>query len=253
MLLAEVLQDNICDTLKPFPINFATASIAGNHLIGDINQVYISISEDVTKKRDKKALTCSLIIPDREAMIQNFVKAFEDIMKRREKEEQKKIAEKAQHTPDIKSGEEVFLALATAILEDRPDKSTTPERLSREMILQGQIVDDWPLEIRGYFKCDAKEKCIMDMRQMDCPEFLVYVKRKNYWTLSKVKNLKEAKSKVLTQGYNYKGVEQVIVLHNLKNLKFKLYADNEWGIEPIAKSKAHTEKNLTLSWVKSRK
>ena len=60
------------------------------------------------------------------------------------------------------------------------------------MILQGKIENDWPLEIRGHFKYDAKEKRVMDMPEMDCPEFLVYEKSKAYWTLSKAKDLEEA-------------------------------------------------------------
>ena len=242
---------NICDALESFPVKFSTASIEGEYFNGEVNRVYISIFEDPTKKREKNAHTCSLIIPDGRAMINNFIKTFEKIKKDHEKNEQKKAEEKAQHIPEMKSVEEIFLALATAILEDRPDKSTTPERLSREMILQGKIENDWPLEIRGY-KTDAKEKRVLDMGEIDCPEILVYVKRKNDWTLSKIKNLEEAKKKVLTQGYNHKGVEQVIVLHNLKNLRFKLYAENRGEIEPISKSKAHTAKNLVLSWIKPR-
>ena len=244
---------NIRDALKSFPIKFSTASIAGENVNGDINQVHCFIFEDPTKKKEKNAITCTLVIPDRMAMFNNFIKAFEDIKKRQEKEEQTKTQEIALHTPEMKSVEEIFLALATAILEDHPDKSTSPVRLSREMILQGQIVDDWPLEIRGHVKYEAKEKRVLDMGQIDCPEFLVYVKSKSYWTLSKVPNLEAAKNTVLTKGYNYKDVEQVIVLHNLKNVKFKLYSRTRDEVEPISKRKAHAAKNLLLSWVKSRK
>ena len=247
---------NIRDALNSLPIKFSTANIVGDDMgeINNINQVSFWIFEDSTQPpKRKNTLTCSVVNPKRMATFQNFAKAFEDIKNRHEKEEQKKTQEKALHTPDIKNVEEIFLALAIAILDDRADKSVSPVWLSRELILQGEIVDDWPLEIRGNVKYEAKGKRVLDIGGIDCPEFLVYVKRKSDWTLSKAKNIEEAKRQVLTQGYNYKGVEQVIVLHNLKSLRFKLYAENKGEIEPISKSKAHTAKNLLLSWVKSRK
>ena len=121
------------------------------------------------------------------------------------------------------------------------------------MIVEAQIVNDWPLEIRGSVGVIPKENCLIFNNQIDCPEFLVYVKRKSDWTLSKAKSLDAAKHTILHCGYNYKGVEQAIVLQGLKNLKFNLFAENNGEIEPISKSKAHTAKNLLLRWVKSRK
>lgn len=249
---------NIRDALESYLVKFSTANIVGDDMgeINNINQVFFLIFEDSTQPpKRKNALTCSVVNPKRMGTFQNFEEACENMVKALEEQkqkEQKKAEEKAQHTPEMKSVEEIFLALATAILEDRPDKSTTPERLSREMILQGKIENDWPLEIRGSVNAEAKGRCVLDIGEIDCPEFLVYVKRKTDWTLRKAKNLEEAKKKVLTQGYNQKGVEQVIVLHNLKNLRFKLYAENRGEIEPISKSKAHTAKNLVLSWIKPR-
>lgn len=242
---------NICDALETFPFYFATSTISGERF-DDINQVYIFI-EEKAERRKKNAPTGTLVIPSRMEILTNLKKAFEDIMKRREKAEQKKAEEIAQHTPNMKNVEEIFLALANAILEDRPDKTTSPKTLAREMILQGELVCDWPLEIRGHVKYEAKDNRLLDMDQMDCPKFLVYVKRKSAWTLSKVKNLEDAEYQIICSGYNYKDVEQVVVLHNLKNLKFKLYSRTRYKIEPISKSKAHTAKNLTLGWVKSRK
>ena len=243
---------SICKVLEPFNINFHNADIVGYN-IGDINRVDFCISEDNTEPKESKIKLCTVVVPSLMAAFKNMEKALEIFEKEKAKEEFKKAQEKSQHTPNMKCVDEIFISLATAILEDRPDKSTSPEKLSREMILQAQIKNDWPLEIRGSVNAVAKENCVIDVGQIDCPEFFVYVKNKGYWTLNKTATLETAKNIILTQGYNYKGVEQVIVLHNLKNVRFKLFAENKGEIEPISKSKAHTAKNLLLRWIKSRK
>lgn len=241
---------NICDALKPLNFNFYSSSITGDELNKDINLVSFYIFEDNDKEKASK-MNAHVISPNIQATIDRFIETFEKITKNREKEEQLKIQEKSQHTPNMKSTKEIFTTLAAAILKDHPNKSLSPEKLAREMILEAQIVCDWPLEIRGYTNSSNKPQTIIE-EQFDCPEFLVYVKHTSYWVLSKAQSLETVKDRVL---YNYKqkSVEQVIVLHNLKNVKFKLFAENKGEIEPISKKEANTAKKLLLSWGKSKK
>ena len=246
--------NNICHAIAQFNINFQHTEIVGANFICDINRVDFCIIEDTApEQKEKKVLSCSRIVPN----MMSTLNRVEEVLKKFEKEhaekEYKKTQEKSQHTSNMKSVDEIFIALATAILEDSSNKLTSPEKLSREMILQAQIKNDWPLEIRGSVNGFAKENCVVDVAQIDCPEFFVYVKNNGYWTLSKAATLEAAKTMILTQGYNYKDVEQVVVLHNLKNMRFKLFTENKGEIEPISKSKAHTAKRLLLRWIKSRK
>ena len=245
--------NNICNALEPFNIKFRHTSIVGENFIYDINQVNFCILESDAEQKASKLGRCSLIVPNMMSTINRVEELFKKIEKEEAEKECKKIQEMSQHTPNMKSVDEIFLALATAILEDSPNKLTSPGKLSREMILQAQIKNDWPLEIRGSDNVFAKENCVIDVDQIDCPEFFVYVKNKGYWTLSKTASIETAKNMILTQGYNYKSVEQVIVLHNLENVRFKLFTENKGEIEPISKSEAHTAKRLLLRWVKSRK
>jgi hypothetical protein len=240
--------NNICDALKPFNINFSTTKITGENIIDDTNRVDFCILEDNTKPTKRNTITSSLIVPNIETTINNILEAFEKIKNDHEEMEHKKTQEKLQHTPNMKNVEEIFLALATAILEEHPNELTSPERLSREMVVQAQIVNDWPLEIRGSDGDSPKENCLIFNNQIDCPEFLVYVKSKGYWTLKKTLSLETAKDTILHCGYNYKNVEQVIVLHNLKNVRFNLFTENKGEIIPVSKSEAHTAKKLFLSW-----
>lgn len=136
-------------------------------------------------------------------------------------------------------------------MEDRPNDLASLETLSYEMISQAQIEDDWPLKISGSVGVFPKGNRLTLDSEIDCPEYLVYVKRKNHWTLSKTTSRETAKYTILSCGYNQKSTEQVIVLHNLKNVKFNLFVESNGEIAPISKSEAHTAKKLFLSWCES--
>lgn len=261
-IIGEVLSQqlhNICEILGTFNINCHSATIAGED-IDDINRVDFCIYEDVyaakelpsnstnkSKRKVNKVITYS-IIPHRPSTIKKLAEVLGKMVIEKSEKEYKKEQEKSKHTPNMKSADEIFTALATAILEERQNDRVSQEALFTELLSQAQVEDDWPLRIRGNAGALPNENGLTLDSQIDCPEYLVYVKRKGHWVLSKVANLEAAKFTILSCGYNQKSVEQVIVLHNLQNVRFKLFVENNGEIRPISKNEAYTAKKLLLSW-----
>ena len=257
-VLAQQLH-NICAALEPLNINYHSATIAGEDF-EDINRVDFDIYEDTSaapegltarqkkgKQKETKMVSHS-IVPHRPSLSKHIAEVLaqmilEDIQKMSQKE-----FEKSLHTPNTVRADKVFIALATAILEDQPQENASPESLSIELLRQAKITDDWPLDITGTQGVLVEENGLNLDSQIDCPEYLVYVKKKHSWTLRKAVDIAAAKRVILSAGYNLKRVEQVIVLHNLKNVRFNLFVDNDGEIAPISKSEAHTAKKLFLSW-----
>ena len=173
--------ENICNALEPFNIDFAAAAIMGKSIDGEENRVDFDICETsptskwgYSKNRTKANQEESkcvprFIIPNIDSFANNLAKVLERIAKQHEENENKKQQEKSQHTPNMKDTKEIFTALATAILKDCPNKSLSPENLSREMLVQAQIESDWPLEIRGYANSLPMERSLIPKREIDCP------------------------------------------------------------------------------------
>ena len=87
--------------------------------------------------------------------------------------------------------------------------------------------------------------------QVDCPEFLVCSKGEKRWVLEQTESLEEAKDRILTRRYKEKKPVQIIVLHNLENIRYNLFTEKSGEIIPVPKNEAHTVNRLLLSWVKS--
>lgn len=257
-ILAQQL-DNICKELSPFNIQYQAAIIAGEEF-DDLNRVDFCIyeseflqkenpNEEKKKTRRKETTLIShSIIPNRPHIAQKAAELFAEQMVKRIEEEYKKLLEKSAHTPNLIKVEKVFTALATAIMDEFPDTHSSVVTLAYELSIQAKIKNDWPLEIIGQTGYYPKENTICFNDEIDCPEYLIYVKRKHDWTLKKVSGLDSAKNEILYHGYNTKSVEQIIVLHNLEHIKFNLLVEDCGEIIPIAKNEAHTAKKLFLSW-----
>ena len=261
-IMGEVLAQqlhNICAALEPLNINYHSATIAGEDF-EEINRVEFDIYEDTSTiredfsvnqkkgKRKETRMVSHSVVPHRPSLSKHIAEVLakmilEDMQKKSEKE-----IEMSLHTPNLVGAGKLFTVLATAILEDQPNEVASPESLSYELINQAQIKDDWPLEIAGTPGVHVEENKLNPDNQIDCPEYLVYVKKKHSWTLRKVTDLAAAKRVILSGGYNLKSIEQVVVLHDLKNVRFNLFVDNDGEITPISKSDAHTAKKLFLSW-----
>ena len=252
----------ICKNLPTTNIPYHSVIIAGESK-NDLNRVDFCIYEDMfatspdeetTSKKSKRKGTIYVtysIIPDREYIVKTGAKVLAEQILRRAEDECKKSLEKSAHTPNMVSADKIFMALATAILEENcGNGNSSPELLSYEMIANARLKNDWPLEILGDGGSVPKESAVYIDTQIDCPEFLIFIKRKHYWTLQKVDNLNVAKHTILSNGYKQKSVEQIIVLHNLQNVRFNLYTENAGEIIPIEKSEASNTKKLLLSWCK---
>lgn len=264
-IMGEVLAQqlhNICDALAPLNINYHSATIAGEDF-EEINRVDFDIYEDTsaareglsaTQKKEKRKETRMVshsVVPHRPSLSKHIAEVLAKMILEDMQKKSRKEVEMSLHTLNLVSAEKMFTALATAILEDQPSEVASPEALSYELLNQAQIKDDWPLEIAGTPGVHVEENKLNPDSQIDCPEYLVYVKKKHSWTLRKVTDLAAAKRATLSAGYNLKSVQQVIVLHNLKNIRFNLFVDNDGEIAPISKSEAHTAKKLFLSWCES--
>lgn len=261
-IMGEVLAQqlhNICDALAPLNINYHSATIAGEDF-EEINRVDFDIYEDTsavreglsaTQKKGKRKETRMVshnVVPHRPSLSKHFAEVLAKMILEDMQKKSRKEAEMSLYTPNLVSTEKMFTALTTAILEDQPSEVASPEALSYELLNQAQIKDDWPLEIAGTPGAHVEENKLNPDSQIDCPEYLVYVKKKHSWTLRKVTDLAAAKQVILSGGYNLKSIEQVVVLHDLKNVRFNLFVDNDGEITPISKSDAHTAKKLFLSW-----
>ena len=51
-------------------------------------------------------------------------------------------------------------------------------------------------------------------------------------------------------GYNLKGTERIVVLHNAKVVSYTLFKETEEGLVAVTPEEARGEKKLFLSWNK---
>ena len=262
-IIGEVLSQQahtICKELPTKDVPYRSVIIAGESK-NDLNRVDFCIYEDMfappkteetTSKKSKRKETIYVtysIVPDRAYIAEKGAKVLAEQILRRAEEEYRKSLEKSAHTPNMVSADKIFTALATAILEEkRENKHSSPELLAYEMVAKAHLKSDWPLEIVGNDSFIPEKSPINVDTKIDCPEFLIFVKRKNYWSLQKVNDLSTAKHIILSNGYNQKSIEQIVVLHNLQKVSFNLFAENDGEIVPIEKSEAPNAKKLLLSW-----
>lgn len=261
-IIGEVLSqqlNNICDIFKSSNITYTSAIIAGED-IDNTNRVDFCLYEDKTEieenalkngrksKRTETKMVSHCIIPHRPSTVKKLAEVIAKMAIEHYEKEHQKEQEISLHTPNMKTADEIFTALSKAILEEDPNELVTPEALSCEMISQAKIDNDWPLKISGIVGVLEKQNPLALDSKIDCPEYLIFVKRKKHWTLEKATNRGDAKSTILNCGYNKKDVDLIVVLHNLKNMRFNLFADNHGEIEPICKREAHNAKKLLLSW-----
>ena len=208
--------DKIRDVLMSLNINFNFVAVVGVRA-GDVNQVDISVEEtgisnslesSKGKKRAEQETTKSIgsiVCPDIQASYERLNDILWKIEQQREKEEKpSRIPDKSQHTPNMKSAEELFAAIASAVLEELPDASSSVEKLAHELISQAYLVDEWPLQIIGDVNTIPKENYLTRDSQVDCPEFLLFYKNENRWTLHQIANLERAKKEILSWKYKKK-------------------------------------------------
>lgn len=245
---------NICESLKEFNIPYHHAYIAGEDY-DSINKVVFCIYEtNATEKTktEKKGTGITIaysIIPHRPSIIKKMAEFMCKFTIEQIEKDRKKELELPNHTPNLMKAIDVFAILAKSIKEEKNE--IDPEILTMQLISQAKIKNDWPLEIIGTGNTIPIEDRLDPESNIDIPDYLVFVKRKNIWSLNQVNNISVAKTIILSQGYNQKTVELVIVLHNMTPVHFNLYRENNGEIIPVEKGDAHMAKKLLLNWVDS--
>lgn len=251
--------DSICNELVPFHISCKYVSISGTDF-DEIRRVDFCIFEDTKATQDRHSekdkkhkhnlteMVVRSIIPDRPAMEKRAAEVLAKIVLEHMRTESIKEWEKENHTPNLVQADKVFLALASAILKVQSDQRFTPEALSKDLLSQAELKNDWPLEIVGDSRIFHPEKQIKADDLIDCPEYLIFIKNRHLWTLKKAADLDEAKHTILYKGYSQQGVELIIVLHNLDLVNYDLFKENNGEIIPVSKEEAHSAKKLFLRW-----
>lgn len=252
--------DNIYKEIRKFNISYRNIKIVGSEF-DKANQVKVEITEDnrarqeeisTTKSKKSKSsgtiYTVASIVPDYSALIERASKVLLELMEREVEKEKIKDYEKSKHTPNLIDTSKVFLALANALITEFPDKYTSSELVVNELISQATLKNDWPLEICSKDVTSGSQKELES--EIDCPEYLIYIKKRHGWTFKKIPDLDVAKQIILTEGYNRKFVDEIIVLQNLNPIYFNLFVEDRGEINPISKEEAHTAKKLLLSWKK---
>lgn len=249
--------DNICRGIEQFHIPFRSTSIIGEDF-DHAARVDVAIYEDgeepfgTSKKNSKKqkTLVARCIIPDHPWMINKFAQLMAERVLQEMREERRKEIQKIGHVPNLISAEKLFTALGTEILQEE-NETLSLDALVNRMISHSYIQNDWPLIIRGDQYMNFGEKTLTPDENIDCPEYLVYTRKKSDWTIEKVADLDAAKTKILYYGLNKKGVKNMIVLHHLKPVLFDLFVENNGEIRPVAKNEASSHKKILLSWNKN--
>lgn len=251
--------NNICKIIDDLHIRYKTANIVGDNF-DNVNHVEFKIDKgvnspltetqtDKSKKKDRYEDFKTIgIIPDRPYTLKKAAEIFADMFLRKIKEDNIKNIEKSKHTPNMVKAKDIFSALAKALVDEFPESFHSAESLTDELLKQAFLKNDWPLEICYDGGVTDRNELIDADGEIDCPEYLIFIKKKYSWVLKKEIDLTAAKHTVLYNGYNKKAVEQIIILHNLKPLRFNLYILDNEEIKPVSKAEAHTAKKLYLSW-----
>ena len=253
--------ENICKEISLLQIKYSSARIIGENF-GKAAHVELKIEEYASAKpmeeasgskksaKGGKIPVAYSIIPDSPFTIKSAAKLFAEYFSRQVREENIKKIEKAKHEPNMICAGKIFYALAAAIADEFPDKysSSERERFAAELCKQAQLKNDWPLEICYDGNTSVNNNALDENSEIDCPEYLIYIKKGSCWTLKKVNDLDCAKRIILYDGYNKKSVDEVIVLHSLGHIRFNLFTEDNGEIKPVSKDEAHAAKKLYLSW-----
>lgn len=233
--------------LKEIGYAFGDTAIIGDNLEDDAIHVTLyrrEVSVTGTGKRQTEAHVNS-IMPDRPFTIQQMSKAFARMFSEQMLREAIEEAAKKSHTPNWVPASEVFEAISAAL---SIEMNAVVE--ANTLVEQAFSVSDWPLHIRTKTKKDQAEP-ITGSTNIDCPEYMIFqLNHGESWDLKKVDNLKEAQQIISKQSFRYKQTKAIIVLHNLKEVPYSLFAETDEGLIPVTPIEACGHKKLHVSWQK---
>jgi hypothetical protein len=252
LMLSQQL-DEISANLKNIGFDFSSSNIIGDE-INNLNIVIINVMRDDIKQYNKKGqLTnntkVNTIMPSYPGFIENFTRAFTEILEKQKDIELRKELEIKNHIPNFVKTELLMESIANGLfLDNKSTKSKKGVEISdkkQSLLRTCKINSEFPLDISGNFDC-VENKIV---EQVDCPEILIYKEYNNgFWTINKVDYLKEVEYEITKDGYCRKDIKDVVVLRNLKPLPFLLINKEYVGMTIIKKTEANKYKKLEVCW-----
>jgi hypothetical protein len=238
-------------------IDICNSAIIGD-MISNAHTVEFFLYEDKEKEYDKKGklkrnIRVSSVLPDRPQLRERAAKFMAEMFLKKYKENLITEMEVAAHTVNIVRANEVFREVASACLLDirmsKEKRANTTFQLSDTLREHALVKSTWPLEIEGQINGKPLPEPLAPDYGIDCPEYLLYHEHRNgTWTLKKIDGLSVAQYIITKEGYNQKTTVHVAVLHNLKPVRFSLYAETDSGLVPVKKTDASNYKKLNLCW-----
>ena len=247
-ILSEQL-DNVTAALEHRGYTIGNRAIIGDNLEDDKIQVILYCEEVFVSGKGKRQtiIHASSIIPDRPFIVERAAEAFSRMIMEQMKRENIMEIIKENHKQNLVPAGTLFAAISNALSHD---VEAAAELSTDQLIAKAFVESDWPLYIRSKSRTD-EAKPFTEQTQIDCPEYIVFqLNRGGSWNLKETDSLKSAQSEITTQGFRYKQTEAIVVLQNLKEIPYSLFAETEDGLIPISTEEAHGYKKLHVSWHK---
>lgn len=250
--LSDILSEqlgNVTAALEHRGYTIGDRAIIGDNLEDDKIQVILYREEVFVSRKGKRQtiIHASSIIPDRPFIVERAAEVYARmIMEQMKKENIMEIAKK-NHEQNLVPAGTLFAAISNALSHDAESAAVLS---ADQLIAKAYMESDWPLHIRSKIKTDEAEP-FTAQTQIDCPEYIVFkLNQGGSWNLRKTDSLKSAQSEITPQGFRYKQTEAVVVLQNLKEIPYSLFAETEDGLVPVSPQEAHVYKKLHVSWHK---
>ena len=221
----------------------------------DLHRIDIRLFESAEKEYTKQGTLMKHykvfnIMPDRPYLMDDAAQKLARLFHEQVKKGALKQMEFERHTPHFLQADEVFSAVAEAILseEGNEDEAAVLE-LAGKLLTQAVIKSDWPLDIKSGANAETEAAPLERASQIDCPEYLLYhAFQGGSWNLYKIDGLQSAREIITTGGYNVRKTARIIILHNLRPVPFTLFEETKEGLVMLDKKDAAGKKKLQVSW-----
>lgn len=249
-ILGEQL-DKVVSALKEVDFEFGDTGIIGDDL--EDEAVHIELyrkKASVTGKGNRQTETnVRSVMPDRPYIVKTATEAFARMFLEHMRKENAIEVAKKNHTPNWVLAGELFTVISEALSsEHETDTDFTVDKL----ISKAFMTSDWPLHMRSRLRADQGDPITGDT-PIDCPEYIVFhLNDGGSWELKEVGSLKSAQQAITKQGFHYKHTKAVIVLKDLKNVPYTLFAESDDGLIAVSPCEANAHKKLHVSWNKTK-
>lgn len=241
--------DKVIFALKESGIALGNANIIGDDLEDDAIHIEMYRQEASITGKGKRQTDFNLytVMPDRPYILKKAAETFPRMLLEHMRKENAIEVAKKNHTPNWVSAGELFTAISDALSEKSENTITVGKLIDR-----AYMTSDWPLHMRSRLQTDQGEPMASDA-QIDCAGYMVFqLNQGGSWDLKAVDGLKSAQLAITKQGFHYKQTEAVIVLKDLKQVPYTLFAESDDGLIAVTPSEAYTHKKLHVSWKKAK-